>query len=284
MVGCSSAVKIAQGFEFLEGPVWLRDSDPLVSLTGTAAACLIFSDIPASAIYWYRDGLTGILRDETGQANGNTLDTEGRLLSCEHENRRVSRMDASGTIETVASRFDGARLNSPNDVVVRSDGLVLFTDPPYGVEANDREIDVQGLYCVNPGDQAVRLLHSDFERPNGLAFSPDERRLFVADTERGQLVAFSVDQLGNLSGEEVFCRCDRPDGLRLDQAGNVWVACLKGVEVFSPTGQQIAFFELPERPANLVFGDADCKGIYVCARTSVYYLRSSIPGYVRGTG
>ena len=218
MVENSPAEKIAEGFGFLEGPVWLRNDDPLTALTGAGGACLVFSDIPASRIHWFRDGRTGILRSETGHANGNTLDTKGRLLSCEHGNRRVSRMNLSGQIETVANRFDGDRLNSPNDVVVRSDGMILFTDPPYGVEPNEREIDFQGLYCVSPADGTVRLMHDGFERPNGLALSLDERQLFVADTERGQLVSFSLDRAGALSDETVFCRCERPDGLRLDQA------------------------------------------------------------------
>jgi len=281
MIVSPAVEKVAGGFEFVEGPVWLSAGDPLTALTGARAECLIFSDIPASRLYWYRDGQTGILREATGQANGNTLDAGGGLLSCEHQNRRISRMDGNGIIKVLADRFQGRRLNSPNDVVTRSDGMIFFTDPPYGVDADDRELEFQGVYCLNTELPQLQLLRDDFEKPNGLAFSTDECELFVADTEKGHLRQFCVESNGILSNERVFCECDRPDGISLDKAGNVWVACLDGIEVFDPDGQRIAMVKLPERPANLAFGGADLKSIYVCARTSIYRLQSEVAGAVR---
>lgn len=270
--------KIATGFQFLEGPVWLSSGHPLTSLTGASQECLIFSDIPASRIYWFRAGETGVLRDNTGEANGNTLDADGSLLSCEHQNRRVSRMAADGQVETVVDRLKGSRLNSPNDIVVRSDGMIFFTDPPYGVSQEQRELDFQGVFALSPQNGALKLLQDDFEKPNGLAFSLNENHLYVADTEKGHLRLFDVDTDGSLSSNRTFCECERPDGLRLDEAGNVWVACLNGVEIFDPKGAHIGSVPLPERPANLTFGDADARSIYICARTSLYRTRSKIPG------
>lgn len=273
--------KIAGGFQFVEGPVWLKANHPLTSLTGADSGCLIFSDIPESRLYWLRDDKNGIMRKSTGQANGNTLDTGGNLLSCEHLNRRVSRTLANGTVETIIDRYRDKRLNSPNDIVVRSDGMMFFTDPPYGVEADERELDFQGLYCLGPEQPQLRLLEDDFDKPNGLAFSTDERTLFVADTERGHLKAFLVDTDGSLSAQRIFCECVRPDGIRLDEAGNVWVACMDGIDIFDPEGGNITSIEIPERPANLVFGGADLRSVYICARTSIYRTRSVIPGAIR---
>jgi len=277
----SDVKKVAGGFGFVEGPVWLPATNPLISLTGTTTGCLIFSDIPAGRLCWYRENRTGILREVTGQANGNALDTEGRLLSCEHVSHCVSRMNRHGTVETMVDSFQGMRLNSPNDVVVRSDGRVFFTDPPYGVSTQARELDFQGVYCLNPASLQLKLIQDEFEKPNGLAFTIDENELLVADTERGHLKQFKVDMDGTLSKERVFCECDRPDGVRLDRAGNVWVACLGGVEIFAPDGRRIAGIELPERPANLAFGDTDLKSVYICARTSIYQIRSAIAGASR---
>ncbi len=284
MVVSSEVDKVAGGFQFVEGPVWLSGGDSLRSLTGGRGECLIFSDIPASRLYWYRAGQTGILREATGQTNGNTLDTDGSLLSCEHQYCRVSRMNENGIIEVLADSFQGRRLNSPNDIVSRSDGMIYFTDPPYGVGADDRELEFQGVYCLSPDTRQLKLLRDDFDKPNGLAFSVDECELFVADTEKGHLRKFSVASDGRLSREQIFCLCDRPDGMCLDQGGNVWVACLNGIEVFNPNGERIAYVELPERPANLAFGDTDLKSIYICARTSIYRVRSSVAGAVRPAG
>ena len=256
-----AAAKIAGDFQFLEGPVWVPARNEL-----------LFSDIPASRINRWKDGRVEVWREPSGQANGNSLDPQGRLVTCEHETRRVSRTEPDGTVIALATHFEGKRLNSPNDVVCRSDGSVYFSDPPYGVKSELRELDFQGVFRIGaPG--APQLVAKDFEKPNGLAFSPDEKHLYIADTERGHLRAFDVRPDGTLHNSRVFCQVERPDGLRVDPAGNVYVAAMTAVEMFDPAGHRVGTITLPERPANLAFGDADRRSLYICARTSLYRAR-----------
>jgi gluconolactonase len=247
--------KVAGGFQFLEGPVWMP-----------ARQELLFSDIPANRIYRYKDGAVDVFRQPSHQANGNTLDPQGRLVTCEHQTRRVTRTEPDGTVIVLATHFEGRRLNSPNDVVVRGDGVVFFTDPPYGVAAADRERDFQGVFRIVGG--RVELVADDFQKPNGLCFAPDESRLYIADTEAGHVRV----------GQDVFCRVQRPDGLRVDRAGHLHVAAVTGVEIFDADGRHVGRIELPERPANLAFGDADRQSLYICARTSLYRARVTTPG------
>lgn len=251
----ATAEKIAGDFQFLEGPVWV-----------TARQQLLFSDIHASRIYRYKAGTCDIFRESSHQANGNTLDPQGRLITCEHETRCVTRTEADGTIVPVATHFEGKRLNSPNDVVAKRDGSIYFSDPPYAVKPEERELDFQGVFRVT-GDK-VELVTRDFIKPNGLCFSPDERILYIADTEDGHVRV----------GDRVFCKVERPDGMRVDAAGNLYVAAMKAVEIFDPTGQKFGEINLPERPANLAFGDADRQTLYICARTSLYRARTPHPG------
>lgn len=249
------AEKVAGGFQFLEGPVWIA-----------ARQELIFSDIPADRMYVRRHEQIELFRHPSHQANGNCLDRQGRLITCEHQTRRLTRTEPDGTIVPLATHFQGRRLNSPNDVVVRSDGVIFFTDPPYGVKPEDRELNIQGVFQI-AGNRVERVA-DDFQKPNGLCFSPDERRLYIADTEAGHVRI----------GHDVFCRVQRPDGMRVDRAGNLYVAALTAVEIFAPDGNRLGTIELPERPANLAFGDADRQTLYICARTSLYRVRVTIPG------
>jgi sugar lactone lactonase YvrE len=249
------AGKVAGGFQFLEGPVWIPARNEL-----------LFSDIPANRIYRYKDGKVDVFRQPSHQANGNTLDPQGRLITCEHETRRVTRTEADGAVVPVATHFEGRRLNSPNDVVCKSDGTIYFTDPPYAVKPEERELDFQGVYRVV--GERIELLARDFIKPNGLCFSPDESVLYIADTEAGHVRV----------GERVFCQVERPDGMRVDAAGNLYVAAMKAVEIFDPTGHKTGEIHLPERPANLAFGDADRRTLYICARTSLYRARVDVPG------
>jgi gluconolactonase len=250
-----AAEKVVGGFQFLEGPVWIP-----------ARHELLFSDIPANKIYRWKDGKVERWRDPSHQANGNTLDQHGRLITCEHETRRVTRTELDGTVTPIATHFAGRRLNSPNDVVCRSDGVIFFSDPPYAVKPEDRELDFQGVYRIVGSE--VQLVARDFVKPNGLCFSPDESVLYIADTEAGHVRI----------GARVFCEVERPDGMRVDSAGNLYVAAMSAVEVFNPTGQKIGAIHLPERPANLAFGDPDRRTLYICARTSLYRVRVTIPG------
>jgi sugar lactone lactonase YvrE len=264
-----TAEKVAGGFEFLEGPVWVPARNEL-----------LFSDIPASKIYRFKDGEFAVFRHPSGQANGNALDPAGRLVTCEHENRRVSRTENDGTIVPLATHYEGKRLNSPNDVVCRSDGSVYFSDPPYGVKTEERELDFQGVFRIDkvrsPG--APQLLVRDFSKPNGLAFSPDEELLYIADTELGHIRAFEVNPDGTIANGRVFCKVERPDGFRVDIEGSLYISAMKSVEVFDRTGKKIGEIALDERPANVAFGDADRRTLYICARTGLYRTRVSVPG------
>ncbi len=256
----------ADGFQFTEGPLWLPSGE------------LIFSDIPADTIY--RSDKT-VFRHPSGQSNGLTLDLEGRLIAAEHKNRRVSRTNADGTVETLADRYDGKRFNSPNDVIVRSDGMVFFTDPPYGLEGgpggpND-ELGFSGVYAITPAGE-VKLLVKDFKRPNGLALSPDEKTLYIADTEAKHIRVFEVAADGSLGNGRVICEIRWPDGMKVDVNGNIWCTGGAGVEVFSPSGEPLQSIRFPQAPANCTFGDDDGKTLYVTARSGLYKVRTTVEG------
>ncbi len=257
---------VVEKFMFTEGPLWLPEGR------------LIFSDIPANTIYF---GDKSVFRKPSGESNGLTLDSLGRLVACEHGNRRVTRTEADGSIVALADRYEGKRFNSPNDVVVRSDGSVFFTDPPYGLsgglEGPNAELAFSGVYRI-ASDGVVTLLAKDFLKPNGLAFSPDEKTLYVADTEGKRIRAFDAAEDGSLSGDRVFCELPGPDGMKVDVRGNVWTTAADGVRVYSPAGELLQTISFPQAPANCAFGDDDDKTLYVTARRSVYKVRTALPG------
>jgi sugar lactone lactonase YvrE len=267
----SEPERIATGFQFTEGPIW------------HAHGYLLFSDIPADRIYrWSPQEGIQTHRQPSGNANGLTIDREGRLIACEHGNRRVSRTEADGSITPLATHHQGRRLNSPNDVVVRSDGSIYFTDPPYGVEYAARELDVQGVYRISP-DGTLTLLVDDFDRPNGLAFSPDERILYVDDSVRRHIRAFDVQPDGTLSNGRWFAdmpspETGSPDGMKLDTEGHLYVTGPSGTWLFDPQGNHLGTLVTAEKPANLAFGDADRRTLYITARTSLYHVRTRFPG------
>ena len=262
-----NADKVRGDFQFLEGPVWVPARNEL-----------LFSDIPASKIYRYKDGKFSVFREPSNQANGNTLDPQGRLVTCEHETRRVSRTESDGSVVALATRYGGKRLNSPNDVVCRSDGSVYFSDPPYAVKSEQRELDFQGVFRVSPDGQMVMLAARDFVKPNGLAFSPDEKILYIVDTELGHVRAFDVRTDGSITNSRVFCNVERPDGMRVDVEGNLYVCGMKSVEIFDPAGKKTGEVALPERPANVAFGEPDRMTIFICARTGLYRVRVNVAG------
>ena len=264
-----SAQKVRGDFQFLEGPVWVPARNEL-----------LFSDIPASRIYRYEPATNSfrVFREPSGQANGNALDPQGRLVTCEHENRRTSRTESDGTVVPLATHYEGKRLNSPNDIVCKSDGSVYFSDPPYGVKAELRELDFQGVFRVSPDGKTLTLLVRDFIKPNGLAFSPDEKLLYIADTELGHIRAFDVKADGAIANSRVFCKVERPDGFRVDVEGNLYISAMRSVEIFDRTGRKTGEITLPERPANVAFGDPDRQTLFICARTSLYKVRVPVPG------
>lgn len=267
--------RIATGFYFTEGPVW-----------DAGRGCLHFSNIPASVIHEWRPGEgTSVFRTPSGKSNGLTRNHAGQLLVCEHAGRRVSRIENDGSAATVASHYKGRRLNSPNDIVVKSDGTIYFTDPPYGLNptfgvAEAPELDFAGVYRVAPDGSDIAVVASDCT-PNGLAFSPDEKRLYVADTERNLVLVYDVDAAGGLSAGRLFARISgspAPDGIKVDRSGHVFVAGGGGVWVIDPGGRRLGIIPVPELPANLAWGDADWSALYITARTSVYRIRTETAG------
>lgn len=257
---------VAEEFKFTEGPMWIPGGP------------LIFSDIPADTIYTTD---RSVYKRPSGKSNGLTLDTKGRLIACQHGFRRVCRAEEDGKVVALANTYDGKKLNSPNDVVVRSDGAIFFTDPPYGLEGREQELPFQGVFAIKPGGELV-LLVDDFVKPNGLAFSPDEKVLYIADTEGGHIRAFNVAEDGSLSNGRVFCELPGPDGMKVDTQGNVWCTARDGVRVFNPPGEHLQTIEFPQVPANCAFGDEDGQTLYVTARTAVYKVRCTVKGILPG--
>jgi gluconolactonase len=269
---------LATGFQFTEGPVWHPDG------------YLLFSDIPANRIHrWTPDGQVDVWREPSGNSNGLTLDRENRLVACEHGNRRVSCAGADGSVNSLADRYEGRRLSSPNDLVVKSDGTVYFTDPPYGITpsesssySEEQEQPCNGLYRIL-GDGSVELLVDDFDRPNGLAFSPGESILYVDDSPRRHVRAFDVRADGSLTNSRIFADMDHPqpgspDGMKINAEGTLFVAGATGIWVFEPDGACLGVLVTPERPANCAWGDDDRRSLYITARPSLYRIRVSVPG------
>ena len=267
--------RVAGGFGFTEGPVW-RDGG------------LLFSDIPNSRTVRWQELPEGFsvatYRTPSGNANGLTLDREGRLISCEHSGRRVSRQEPDGSFTTLADSYQGKKLNSPNDVVVRSDGTVYFTDPPYGVEdlGQEPDLDFRGVYMIKT-DGTLHLLVDDFDRPNGLALAPDERTLYVNDSRRRHIRAFVVRDDGTLHNYRVWTDMNSsdigsPDGMKVDTQGNVFCTGPGGVWVINPGGHVLGRIIGDEQPANVGWGGDDWSTLYVTARTSLYRIRLQTKG------
>jgi gluconolactonase len=248
---------VADGLGFTEGPVWHHDGS------------LLFSDIPNSRIHRVHDGSFAVYREPSGQSNGLTFDRQMRLLACEHENRRVSR-EESGSVTALATHYDGKRLNSPNDIIVRSDGRIFFTDPPYGIQEDQRELPYNGVFTIDTSGE-LTLLIDDFDRPNGLALSLDEQTLYIDDTNRNHVRAFDVTGDGSLSNDRVFAEMreeGRPDGMKLDREGRLYV-CAGTVQVFAADGAALGVIDCPQPPANCAWGE-DGSTLFITARTAVY--------------
>jgi gluconolactonase len=274
--------RIAGGFEFTEGPVWTRDGALLFSSPNTNA---IYRWTPAGRVTVFRpkSGYTGtdIGRYHQPGSNGLTFDPEGRLTICQHGNRRVLRVNPHGDTTVLADHYEGKRLNSPNDLVYRSDGTLYFTDPPFGLpDSSDGELGFAGVYSVT-GDR-VELVTDELEGPNGIAFSPDERYLYVGNWQDDRKIVWRHD-LDAGEGEVFFDMTEAPgedaiDGIKVDRDGNLWVCGPGGIWVLSPGAEHLGTLRLPEAPHNLAWGDEDARGLYVTAETGVYRLRTCVPG------
>ena len=261
---------------WLEGPAY-----------SPAWRCLLFSDIPNDrTLRWDEtSGVVGTFAQPAGHANGRTIDRQGRVITCEHGGRRVTRIEHGGTTTVLADSWQGKRLNSPNDVVERADGTVWFTDPSYGIdtdyEGDCAESEIGGCYVfrIDP-DGAVEVVADDFVRPNGLAFSADETQLYVVDTRARHIRRFDVSAEGRLTGGEVFPGSERSayDGVRLDEDGRLWAAAEDGIHCFDPDGTLLGKLLLSETASNLTFGGPKRNVLFVTATWAVYMLRLNVSG------
>jgi gluconolactonase len=282
--------KLAEGFKFTEGPIWVRDG-----------GYLLFSDPNNNTIYKYTpDGQLAVFREKSGYAgtdiaeygqpgsNGLTLDREGRLTINEHGNHRVTRLEKNGTLKVLADRYQGKRLNSPNDLVYRSDGTLYFTDPPFGLpkffDDPRKELQYSGVFSLRNG--TLQLISTDLTGPNGIAFSPDEKYLYVTnwDAKKKVVMRYEANADGTVSNGTVFFDMtpatgdDALDGLKVDQQGNLYVSGPGGLWIISPAGKHLGTIKAPKQPHNMAWGDEDGKTLYMTAESALYRIRLNIPG------
>lgn len=283
VMGNAPVKEIASGYDWVEGPVWFGGMN-----------CLLFSDIPNNRMLrWIPGAGTSVFRQPSNFANGHTRDREGRLVSCEHGTRRVTRTEHDGTITVIADSYEGKRLNSPNDVIVASDGAIWFSDPHYGImtdyegHKSEQELPCH-VYRVDPSG-AIHAVLTDFNCPNGLVFSPDESRLYVADTGRmftddpQHIRAFDVSSDWRLSGGEIFhvIQPGCADGMRVDSDGNLWSSARDGVHCIAPDGHLMGKILVPQTVSNLCFGGRGLHQLFITATTSVYAISLNRKGAVR---
>jgi gluconolactonase len=274
--------RLADGFQFLEGPVWMPEG------------FLVFSDIPGNRLHkWSAEKGAEVFRDAAPgmrvHSNGNTLDPQGRLVTMEHGTRRITRTEEDGSIAVLAERFEGKRLNSPNDGAYGPGGILYFTDPPYGLAKGDedpaKELPFNGVYLLRP-DGRVELLEKGLERPNGIAVTPDGKRLIVAnsDSKRRLWMSYPLLPDGRLGEGRVFADASQekesgsPDGLRFDERGNLWATGPGGCRIYDGQGKLLGNLRLPEQPANLCFGGPKGQTLFLTARSGLYRIETSVRG------
>lgn len=285
LVGHARLERLWSGARWSEGPAWFP-----------AGRYLVWSDIPNNRMLRWdeTDGSVSVFRQPANNSNGNTRDGQGRLVSCEHLTRRVTRTEHDGSITVIADNWQGKRLNSPNDVVVRSDGSIWFTDPTYGIlidyegERAESEIGACNVYRVDPDSGAIVAVATDFHKPNGLAFSPDESQLFISDTGASHVPGgpahirkFAVSADGrSLSGGAVFAQCSAGlfDGFRLDRQGRIWSSAADGVHCLGPDGALIGKVRVPELVGNVCFGGPRLNRLFIAGTTSLYSVYLAVNG------
>jgi gluconolactonase len=259
--------RVATGFRFTEGPAWSREG------------FLLFSDIPSNRIMKYVPGEQPVVfRENANGATGNAFDAQGRFCTCESHTRRVVRSDRKGEIQVLADKWEGKRLNAPNDIVVRKDGHVYFTDPAFGSQADTRELDFYGVFHISPKGE-LRLIAKPAGRPNGIALSPNGRVLYVTNADEHNVRAYDVDHDGDAANERVVISGmdGVPGGIRADDKGNLYVATDR-ISVYDTQNKLIDNLGTPEKPSNCAFGDADLQTLYITARTSLYRARRRVKG------
>ncbi len=272
--------QLATSFDFVEGPIWHPDYHSI-----------IFSDILGNSIYSWRADSGIVKRNRHSyMANGNAYDLQGRMITCEHATSRLTQTDlTAGTYDILATHYDGKQLNSPNDVVVKSDGSIYFTDPTSGRSAGygvprEPELPFSGVYRLDIESGNLSLLVDDFEKPNGLCFSRDEKQLFVNDTARMHIRVFDVTDDGGVTNGRLFAETKGegvgvPDGMKIDTQDNIYCCGPGGVHLFNAAGDALGVILMPEHAANFCFGDEDMKSLYITASTSLYRVRVNIPGH-----
>ena len=268
---------VTDGLKFLEGPAWRPDEKHLR-----------FSDILGnSTLQWSTGAGLSLYRRNSHMANGNTYDRDGRLLSCHHASSRVTRMDGD-EMTTLASHFDGAELNSPNDIVVKRDGSVYFTDPPYGREPKvgiprPTQLDFNGVYRWDPTDKSLTLLTKALNRPNGLCFSADESLLYINDSPEYRIYVFDVAADGTIANQRLFAETTGdgpgvPDGMKIDSEGNLYCCAQGGLHIFRADGSFLGRLRTPMQVTNFTWGDDDLRSLYLTGITTLYRVRARIPG------
>jgi gluconolactonase len=301
IAGDARVEKVADGFGFVEGPVWVHNGN---------SGYLLFSDIPANVIRkWSPDGKVSVFLEKSGftgadasdvgyklnnghaevtliGSNGITVDKQGSVVYCQHGNGAVERLEKDGKRTVLASKYDGKRLNSPNDLVYKSDGALYFTDPPFGFrkvgEDPKKELPYEGVYRL--ADGKLQLVYKDFKAPNGIAFTPDEKYLYINDSASKTYWKFPVKSDGTLGEGKLFFDMSSskdagvPDGMKIDQQGNIYGVGPGGIWILTPEGKHLGTIKFPEQPANLAWGDADGKTLYVTATTGLYRIHVNIPG------
>jgi gluconolactonase len=277
--------KLAEGFRWLEGPVWFADHN-----------CLLFSDVPNDRVLrWTESGGISVFRQPSAFENGHTRDREGRLISCSHRARCITRTELDGEITMLANHFEGKCLNSPNDVVVKSDGTIWFTDPPYGIQTDyeggkqTAELPAR-VYCLDPDSSTLRVVADDFDGPNGLCFSPDERRLYIAESglqfvpdPPRHIRVFDVTGGARLTNGRIFHKVQPgfADGLRCDEDGNIWSSAADGVHCIDPSGALLGKIKVPYTVSNLTFGGRNRSRLFLCASHTLYAIYTNCRGAQR---
>ncbi|MGB0387633.1 MAG: SMP-30/gluconolactonase/LRE family protein [Ardenticatenaceae bacterium] len=278
--------EVVSGFEFTEGPIW-HPYERHVTFSDIAGNTIYRWSGAGGALSLSKGGLS-VFRTPSHMANGNTYDREGRMLTCEHATSRMTRTEEDGSVVVLASHYEGQELNSPNDIVVKSDGGIYFTDPtsgrsPYYGIPRPQELPFQGVYRFDPQDESLTLLVDDFSKPNGLCFSLDEKQLFVNDTDCQHIRVFDVQPDGTLSQGRVWAETTGPlpgvpDGMKVDQAGHLFCTGPGGIHLFDPHANCLGVILTPEKTANFAWGDDDLCSLYITASSSLYRLRVNVPG------
>ena len=277
--------KLAEGFRWLEGPVWFADHD-----------CLLFSDLPNDRVLrWTESGGVSVFRQPAGFENGHARDMQGRLISCSHRHRRITRTEPDGTVTVLADRCDGKRLNAPNDVVVKRDGSIWFTDPPYGIQTDyeggkqAQELPAR-VYRLDPDSGALRVVTEALTGPNGLCFSPDETRLYVSDSGENfaldpvqHITVMDVAPDGSCSAPRFFHKVSPgfADGIRCDEDGNLWSSAADGVHCIASDGKLLGKIRVPSRVSNLAFGGRNRSRLFICASHTLYAIYTNQRGAQR---